>query len=247
MTKATTSIERLTAGVYWLDNVRWLTGVPTARSRRFVQVYKGQQGLWGGGDQRIGRFYYATFRDLLELRVVHAFRLVGVTWQRIRKTAEYATERFDTDYPFSDRRFQTDGAEIFDRADDRLEKVSGAGQLAFTEIIGPDLFEPVEYVDDTPVRWYPAQEWRLDNVGRGVLVDPRLSFGAPVVHEHYIPTETLHLNFMAEGFDAHLVARSYEVSEETVWHAVRFEEELARRSNNTGASTISSTKTYPHN
>ena len=93
----------------------------------------------------------------------------------------------------------------------------------------------MDYVDDAPVRWYPAEEWGLRSVGRNVVVDPRLSFGAPVVQEHYIPTETLHLNFMAEGFDAHLVARSYEVSEETVWHAVRFEEELARRSNNTSA------------
>ena len=221
--------------MYWLSEVRTLAGVPTQLSRRFIRTYKGQRGLWGGADQRVGRYYYATFWDLMELRIVNAFHISGVSWQRICKTAEYACQRFGTDFPLSHRQFQTDGKDIFDRSGYRVEQVSRDGQLAFAEIIGPSLFKPMDYVDDAPVRWYPAEEWGLRSVGRNVVVDPRLSFGAPVVQEHYIPTETLHLNFMAEGFDAHLVARSYEVSEETVWHAVRFEEELARRSNNTSA------------
>ena len=230
MTTVKTSIERLSAGMYWLSEVRNLAGVPIDLSRRFVRTYKGQRGLWGGAEQREGRYYYATFLDLMELRIVNAFHISGVPWQRICKTAEYARQRFGTDFPFSHRRFQTDGKDIFDRSGYQIEQVSRGGQLAFAKIIGPSLFEPMDYVDDAPVRWYPAEEWGLETVGRNVIVDPRRSFGSPVISERFIPTDTLNLNFEAEGRDASMVARSYEISEASVWCAVRFEEELARRS-----------------
>ena len=229
MTTTSPPLDRLTNGLFWLDEVRRLTGVSTQLSRRFVQDYKGRRGLWGGGQQRLGRRYYATFPDLMELRIVNAFHSAGVSWRRIRRTAEYARERFNVDFPFSYRRFQTDGREIFVRSDDGLEKVSAKGQFAFVEIIGPSLFEPMEYVDDVPVRWFPAVEWGLKSVGREVMVDPRRSFGAPVIRERSIPTDTLHLNFIAEGREALLVARNYEISENSVWQAVHFEEELKRR------------------
>ena len=174
--------DLLSAGLYWPDDVRRLAGVPVALSRRFIRDYKGRRGLWGGGQQRAGRYCYATFRDLIELRYVNAMHVAGVSWQRIYLAAEYAGARFSTDYPFSDRRFQTDGAAVFDLTDagpdSVLESISGKGQLAFTEIIAPSLFEPLDYVNDAPARWYPAQEWGLDDVGRSVVVDPLRSFGA---------------------------------------------------------------------
>ncbi len=229
MTTVSTSIDRLSAGMYWLSEVRALAGVPTALSRRFVRTYKGQKGLWGGAEQRVGRYYYATFLDLMELRIVNAFHISGVSWQRICKTAEYACHRFETDFPFSNRRFQTDGREIFDRAGNQIEQVSRDGQLAFAKIIGPSLFEPMDYEDDAPVRWYPAEEWGLETVGRNVVVDPTRSFGAPVISSRYVPTDTLYRKYIAEGMNADLVSRWYEISKDDVLHAVAFEKELANR------------------
>lgn len=216
-------------GLYWLSEVRALAGVATAVSRRYVRDYKGRRGLWGGGAQRLEGRYYATFRDLMELRFVNAFRIAGVSWARILRAAEYAGPRFNTDYPFSHRRFQTDGADVFDYNDSGLEQISQKGQMAFAAIIDPFLFDPVQYTADVPTRWYPAEEWGLHSVGRDVMIDPGFSFGAPVVSERCIPTDTLHLNFIAEGRSAAAVARSYMISENTVRQAVDFEEELARR------------------
>ena len=122
MTTVSASIDRLSAGMYWLSEVRNLAGVPTDLSRRFVRTYKGQRGLWGGAEQREGRYYYATFLDLMELRIVNAFHISGVPWQRICKTAEYARQRFGTDFPFSHRRFQTDGKDILIAAVIRLSR-----------------------------------------------------------------------------------------------------------------------------
>ena len=229
MTTIDMSPEYLTGGLYWLGEVTRLAGISTDISRRFVRSYKGRRGLWGGGEQRAGRYYYATFRDLMELRYVNAFHIAGVSWQRICRTAEYSRERFGTDYPFSHRRFQTDGAEIFSDTNDGLEQISRYGQMAFSQIIGPELYEPLDYVDDAPVRWYPAEEWGLADIGQGVMVDPLRSAGAPVTSELYIPTETLYSKFKAEENDADRVARWYEIPKRTVLGAVAFEEELVKR------------------
>ena len=219
----------LAGGCYLLRDVRRLASVPEGVSRRFVRNYKGERGLWGGGNQRLGGRYYATFRDLMELRMINAFYSVGLRWPVIVRAAIYGQERFGTDYPFSDRRFQTDGGEIFDRGIVGLEQVSGRGQLAFEQLVGPSLFVPLDYLDDAPVRWYPAEEWGNKLIGRGVVVDPRRSFGVPVVADSYVPTDTLYRNFIAEGKDAALVARSYEIPVEAVLQAVAFEEAAARR------------------
>ena len=241
----------LAGGCYVLRDARRLTGVPEAVSRRFVRHYKGELGLWGGGRQRLGERYYVTFRDLMELRVINAFRIVGLQWPVIVRTAGYGRVRFGTDYPFSDRRFQTDGRDVFNEGVDGLEpgvpvpavpprkvyeqgavwleEVSGNRQLAFDEVVDPSLFEPMEYLDDVPVRWYPAEDWGESGIGRSVVVDPKRSFGAPVVADGYVPTQTLYWNFVAEGKNPELVARSYEISVDAVLCAVAFEEAAARR------------------
>ena len=214
-TTATDTTELLSAGLYWLDDVRRLAGVSTELSRTFIRQYKGRRGLWGGGEQRVGRHYYATFRDMIELRYVNALHLAGVPWPRIGQTAEYAGARLGTDYPFSHRKFRTYGAEILDLTD--------------AEIIAPSLFEPLDYAGDAPARWYPAEEWGLDSVGRSVVVDPLRSFGAPVIDGWHIPTDTLYRNFVGEGCSARQVALSYDIPEAAVLEAVAFEKELARR------------------
>ena len=185
--------------------------------------------------------------------MINAFHSVGLRWPVIARAAAYGQERFRTDYPFSDRRFQADGDEIFDHSMAGLEQVSERGQPASEQLVGPSLFVPLDYLDDAgiwgmlavciapslfvpldylddaPVRRYSAEEWGDELIGRGVVVDPRRSFGVPVIADWYVPTDTLYRNFIAEGKDAALVARSYEIPVDAVLQAVAFEEAAARR------------------
>ena len=230
MTEPAESISRLTGGFYSVGEVRKLSGVKEPVSRRFVKSYKGKHGLWGGGEQRLAGNVFLTFRDLLEIRHVSAFHSVGVTWQRIIRTAQQARLRFETDYPFSDLRFKTDGAHIFSSTGTDLEQLSGFGQLAFKQVMGDYLFEPVDYDDFEPVCWYPAEEWGMSLVGREVIVNPKIAFGAPVVAGYNVPTEVLYLNYKAEMKDFKSVALSYEIPLTSVECAVAFQEELLARS-----------------
>ena len=78
-TYSSAATDFLPSGVYWLSEVRALAGVSSEVSRRYVRDYKGRRGWWGGGAQRLEGRYYATFRDLMELRFVNAFRIAGVS------------------------------------------------------------------------------------------------------------------------------------------------------------------------
>ena len=227
------TIRGLAVGSYSPSEVQRLAGVPVTLTRRFLAKYKGGLGLWGGvlgHDQHLGGRWYATFQDMLELRCLRAFHDAGVTWHRIRRTAEYSRDRFNTDYPFSHRRFLTEGKDIFALTEEGLEQLSGRGQNSFEEIIGPELFDPVEYNDvDLPVRWYPAVEWGWDSNSRSVVVDPLRSFGSPVMADFGIPTQVLFDSYRAESNDSDRVARIYEIPVASVQIAVDFEQFMAGR------------------
>ncbi len=184
----------------------------------------------GAGRQlQAGGFYNLNFADLLEIRIVHAFNEAGVRVRVLKETANYARERFGTEYPFSNRRFMTDGAEVFAETTVGLEDVSEHSQLAFEKIVSPSLFEPVDYEVDDPIRWYPADEWSLGIGSKVVCLDPAYAFGAPIMTEFRVRTQTLKDAYIAEGRDVDAAARAYDVSVDAVEDALLFEEERERR------------------
>ena len=234
MSEQIETIDRLTGGFYSVGEVRLLSGVKETVSRRFVKSYKETYGLWGGGQQKLAGNAYLTFRDMLEIRHVSAFHTAGVSWQRIiraasRRAARRAKSRFDTEHPFSDLRFKTDGAHIFNATGTDLEQLSGYGQLAFKHVFGDHLFDPVDYEDYEAVCWYPAEEWGMTHEGREVIVNPKLAFGTPVIAGYHIPTEVLYWNYKAELNDLESVALTYEIPLTSVEFAVAFQEELLAR------------------
>ena len=176
-----------------------------------------------------GGYYILSFADLLEIRIVYAFNEAGVRMRVLKETARYARERFGTEYPFSNRRFMTDGAEVFAETTVGLEDVSEHSQLAFEKIVSPSLFEPVDYEVDDPIRWYPADEWRLSIGSKVVCLDPAYAFGAPIMTEFRVRTQTLKEAYIAEGRDISAAARAYDVSVDAVEDALLFEEERERR------------------
>lgn len=166
-----------------------------------------------------------SFHDLLEVRFVQAFRKHGVSLQTIRIASEHARAMFNHPYPFTCRRFQTDGKTIFATA---LEE-SGEEQLldlpkkqfAFAKIIEPSLHRGIEFGrDELASHWYPLPR------SKAVVLDPTIAFGKPIVTNGSVRTSILYDAFKAEQ-DKQLVAKLYEVPLNAVDAAIRFEERLA--------------------
>lgn len=168
-----------------------------------------------------------TFVELVELMYIKAFRKAGAPWPLIREASAVAARLAGSDHPFATRKFFADPRGIYALLDEveggpSLVRLEGHGQHAFREIVQPYLrqleFDPA----DLPSRWWP--------MGRegGVVVDPRRSFGAPVLASAGIPTRTLADMYRGERkYDAaralDRVARMYEIAPQEVNQALRFE------------------------
>jgi uncharacterized protein (DUF433 family) len=132
---------------------------------------------------------------------------------------------FETDYPFTSRRFRTDGRTIFTSAMEEsgetelLDLVKQ--QYAFRKIIEPSLYSGIEFDEDQiAARWYPAPR------SKAVVLDPSIAFGKPIVTNGSVRTSILYDAVAAEG-DKNFVAKLYEVPVSAVEAAVAFEESLA--------------------
>jgi len=205
---------------------RWLYGYDYTGRTGEKRVRRHSDPLWlpqydanEFGEKVIG------FSDLLELRVVREFVRRGIPLLVIRHCLETAREMFGAEYPFTSRRFVTDGETIFLEAmragADELEMLNlRSRQYTFREIIKDSLYTGIEYNDGIARRWYPEQR------RRAVVVDPALQFGHPVIEESGIPTASLYASYLAEDKNRAVVARLFEIAPRQVEAAVRFEEKL---------------------
>jgi uncharacterized protein (DUF433 family) len=163
------------------------------------------------------------FLDLQEVRFVDKFRELGVTWPTIREVAIRAKRLFGTDHPFCTQRFQTDGREIFievieeDRNLTLLEVLKK--QHYFRDVIKPFLRD-LEFQDLLPIRWWPLGH------DRKVVLDPKRSFGKPIVKKEGVATSVLAEAYRIER-STEAVSYWYGVSSDAVTDAVEFEKNIA--------------------
>lgn len=225
----------LETGIYPLCQASRLVGVELRSVRRWL---KGYNRKYQGGSARSEPLWHTQlereglpddvigFRDLLELRMVAAFVRHGVDLKVIRATVDAATGNFGTSYPLTNQKFLTDGRRIFL---DAMEKTTGEArmidilkkQFVFADIIKPSLYAGIEYGNDGAIRWYPESRRKV------IVLDPGRQFGTPVIAEAGIPTDTIHASYRAEGGDAEMVARVFDITSKMVLAAVSFEERLA--------------------
>lgn len=166
------------------------------------------------------------FKDLIELRFVHTFRDEGVSMQIIRRTLEVARERLSSPYPFTCKKFKTDGRAIFmevveETGDESLVDVVKQ-QNVIRKVIGPSLREGVELdMQDEAARWFPLRN------SKAIVFDPARKFGQPILADYDIPTAAIVEAVKAESGNEKRVAKLYEVPLSAVRKAVEFESRVA--------------------
>ena len=127
-----------------------LIGVSPSRIRRWLRGYrvarrgKKYSPLWHGQFKPIDKKLALGFRDLIEVKFVHAFLDAGVSWDMIHRVRMEAAKLFPAEsHPFCTRRFMTDGQEIFmqvhgDAKQESLVELANSQQV-FAELITPFL------------------------------------------------------------------------------------------------------------
>ncbi len=208
-------------GVYTLPEVARYTELHPSRVRAW---FKGHYDGLGKGpvfksDYRpIDSTQAVSFLDLIDVLVAAQFRGFRVSMQRVRAAYTILQKRLETRHPFCHRDLYTDGKQIFIFAANQL------GDATLTEIVTNQQFflhvrehlMRVEYDEADRM----ARRWRIAD---GVVIDPAVSFGKPVVAPTGITTFVLANAFQANRQDAELVADLFNVGESDVRNAVEFE------------------------
>ena len=162
-----------------------------------------------------------SYMELVEVAFVAFFRKAGVPMNRIRQARAYVAANFESDYPFTEYRFKTEGMHLlmdyFPRENksvsSRIIVADAAGQLAWDALLG-EKFSQFDYELDLAVTWHP--------VGRGssVRIDPRIAFGKPIAEG--IPTWTIKARWVS-GNSLEEIGEDFEVSQQAILDALRFE------------------------
>lgn len=172
-----------------------------------------------------------TFVELIELLYIRAFERAGVSWHLIKEAAAVAARMFSTRHPFALRQVYVDPAGVYgdvreEDGSESLVELVGHGQHAMPAMVKPYL-EQIDFgADDVARRWWPT--------GRdgGVVVDPLVAFGLPVVAE-----AGMRVHALTSAYDAELpafgregaagrVAWTYGIEPKHVHTALRFREWL---------------------
>ncbi len=220
-------------GIYSVPEAGRLTGIKSRTIRRWLRGYSYKVGdeLHHSSEvvladlRQTKEAFALSFRDLIEVRFVQAFRRHGVSWKTLRAASCLGQKMLQTTHPFSTKAFRTDGKKIFAELADgsRDPKLLDLldNQYVFREILAPHLYSGLERSpDDEVLRWWPMNRTGL------VVLDPGRSFGQPIINEEGVSTWVLAKAFEAEE-SINRVAGWFDVKPASVRAAVTFENRLA--------------------
>jgi hypothetical protein len=160
-----------------------LPNYQVGEAARYTHISKNTVAAWHRIEQKVltskEKRARLSYLQLIELAVVAAFRKAKVPLPEIRAAREYVRNNLNSAYPFAEFKFKRYGRSLFTEdhklARHRLFKANAGGQLAWDEIIGPVLQEFDYEHEGIAVRWH------LAGIGSPIIIDPRISFGAPSV------------------------------------------------------------------
>lgn len=210
-------------GVYSPRQAARLIGTSSQNVLRWTRGSGPSLPLWRGYYQSVNDAQEVSFADLIDLRIVVAFRKVGLTLQAIRFAIEKVKEVLKDDRPLNSYDFRTDGGSIMaELSDGNLVSLSKAhlGQKIFGDVIRQSL-KDVEYDGGRAARWRPA-------FAPGIVIDPSRQFGDPLLDSFGIASRVL-ADEVSQGRSVSYVSRLYEIAESDVRQALKFERELDRQ------------------
>jgi uncharacterized protein (DUF433 family) len=159
-----------------------------------------------------------SFSDLVSLFVVRELLRKGVAPRKIRIAEAWMREELRIDRPFVSEEIKTDGVEVFFRDEvipDQIEAASREGQQTMREMIR-DKLASVHYTDGRAASWAPMA---------GVVLDPRVQFGEPVVEGTRIPTSTV--ASVARTLGADRAGLRFALVPKDIRRALAFEDRIA--------------------
>ena len=166
---------------------------------------------------------YASFLDLIDLLFVKQFLTKGLSLQKVRKALNEAQSMLGGHH-FAQRSFFTDGRNIYmqikNESESLIELLSG-GHWVISQFI-KELAEQIEFDEPSgfAAKWYPLGKGGL------VVIDPKISFGRPIIEGRSISTDNVFDCYLGERENISKVCKWLDLNPQQVMAAVKFESSL---------------------
>ena len=191
--------------MYTIREAAWMLQQSEAKLRRWLFAAGEAQFLHG---MKAGRACFIEFPVLIEALVVGQLRAAGFPMQQIRRARTAFAKRTQAEYPFAHETLRIDcnNKKLYWLADGSLTDLESQ-QMAFLKVIGPYLdaleFDPATHM---------ATRWAI---GRGVVVDPNVGYGGPVIAGTRVSADLVAAMFKRTG-DAAATAEWYDITPDQV-------------------------------
>lgn len=171
-----------------------------------------------------------SFVNVVEAHVLEALRRqYGVSLSRIRRGVEYLEERLGTPHPLATQKMLTDGRSLFVEAagiDGREDLINASqhGQLAMRDLLALHLRRIEWDRQGRAARFFPfvGRRTATEDAPAVVALDPRVSFGRPIIARRGVPTAVIADRFQAgESIDD--LAKDYGAEPFEIQEAIRCE------------------------
>jgi len=220
----------LNSGIYTIPDAARILGLPLPKVRRWmkgseladaVEESPARYGIDSLGIEGTGAEKHMDFLSLIELYTVMRLRELRVSFPTIRRARADLAQRLGVDHPFAAQSLFVDEAKLLTENDNLHYELGTNGQIAIRKVLEPFL-QRVDFETST------RMAERLHPMGRKhqVVVDPRRSFGRPVVDSTAITTEAL-ASLYKGGESIAGLARQFDLEEAAVHDALEFEHCLA--------------------
>ncbi len=165
-----------------------------------------------------------SFINLVEASILRSIRKAhGVPLYKVRHALDYLDQRLGIPHPLARFEFKTDGIDLFVEglANQELVTVSQRGQLAIKDIL-ENYLTRVEWNEQKMATRLFLEFSASPRYEKSISIDPRISFGRPVLAGTRITTRAIAERFEA-GEPVYSIADDYGLGEPQVDEALRFE------------------------
>lgn len=209
---------RLGHGIFSFAEAGRLTRLTSSRIREWFDRPT-RPSMFAGDYESVDGDRTLSFLDLIDVLIAGKLRDAGVSLQSLRRVYDRMKDEVGV-HPFARNLLLTDGVKVFlkesEGEDAHVYEVL-SGQEAFPRVIAPYL-KQIRYSEVTRL----AERW---DIASGIVVDPRIFFGKPVVLSSGQPTHIIARAYAANGSSERAVAAWFGITEGEITAAVNFEQE----------------------
>jgi len=163
-----------------------------------------------------------SFSNLIEAHVVRALRTEhGVSIKALRRAVRFAEHALSIERLLLRPELRAEAGRVFLDRYGELINLSASGQLAMRQLLDVHL-NRVQWERNFPVRLHPFVVGDALDVDMPIAIDPRISFGRPVVASRGVSTAAI-VERIDAGESVASIAEDYELTTQEVERAVVYE------------------------